>query len=167
MIRWPEELYAPEHYHAEEGKDSFRPTGFDIVNQGGEPPAADFSGPAWSYLLLGIVSGLLAYRLNEWYDQPLQKSIQAYLAKTPSDYWYDYDAKHLPGRIRAGEDRIILSAASEVDPQKPHRFVFADFHLRASDRFLGLEPDVDFSEVKMKHTWQERDQDFPSNPTNQ
>ncbi|KAI8919552.1 hypothetical protein BC831DRAFT_481336 [Entophlyctis helioformis] len=160
---WPMEYYAPDNYHPD-------PLDLDTT----PPPSATHEGTDlwatqsfWTFSLVAAVGLVAWYRVNESRSSnadaatnPLTKFMASYLPAFEGDVWYNWDKETIPLRQRWADDRLILQSDVSEPGERFHRFAFIDFHTRASDRFLGVEPDIDFSDVEFKPRWKENDKYF-------
>ncbi|KAL2911164.1 hypothetical protein HK105_209372 [Polyrhizophydium stewartii] len=140
------------------------PTGFDWIKRGEATPTESWSAPFWTRLLLAAVTGVALFRVNEYYtrDAPVhplmalidqaRDALGGGAANT-----YEYNAKAMPLRQRAADDRLIFNTARLGRTGEITRVSFVDFHTRASDRLIPVEPDIDFSDIEIKPNWKRHD----------
>jgi hypothetical protein len=169
--RRPKEETAPENYAhlfntPSENKPDPRSHHADTVygsDTVGEDKYADFSSPLVTKLLIAAVGGYAVYRIDRhlFGDREIHPIAEFIgLFKEDPAEAEEYHKKWLDITKRAAEDTLILKA--DVKRKNDQIYRIKDdscFYKRSSWNILPGQ-DVDFSNVKVKRSWQEEDKLF-------
>ncbi|KAJ3214165.1 hypothetical protein HK099_007001 [Clydaea vesicula] len=161
---WPHEYYHPEHYNITNKPSYTHPSEFTEENPLGtetvEDRVEDFSSPIWTKVLIFGVLGLTLYRTNEFYSQgkdvhPFTLFLGNLRAFKNDDY--EENRKWVQLHQKEANDRMI---DRDWEPAVIHRVRFSDIFQRASDHLIEPGTQIDVSDIKFKHSWQDDDEIF-------
>ena len=133
------------------------PNGSDIHTK------EDFSSPFWTKVMGSAVLLAVFVRVNDWMFgdlpvHPLKQFVE--LFKEDPVKAEEDEQKWLGIYKRQAEDTLILKDFSHRDDHSIHRLRCPDLVHRCSDWAVIPGTQVDFSDVKFKHSWQEDDKYF-------
>ncbi|KAJ3414528.1 hypothetical protein HDV05_006442 [Chytridiales sp. JEL 0842] len=164
---WPHEYYAPMHHPPQPPSKIKYPSDHPDGSETLETPETFFNA-FWGRVLLFAGVSFGAYQLNEYVTagqevHPITRIIGSFM-KTQEEI--DAEVAHwIAVRRKEADDLLILQRR----PERPiYRVMFPDVFSRASDHLIEPGSQIDVSDVKIKHQWQQDDDLFgPPFPKNQ
>lgn len=126
-----------------------------------EPEPQSFNSVFWTRVLMVGVAVTAFYRMNEYLTKdgkihPLTEFIGGYLSQFDGQLTYSEEKESIPKRQQYAYDHLILNDRMNELP-KMKRWSFPDTFSRASDFLIPVGSQIDVSDVKMKHSWEEED----------
>lgn len=157
-----DEVYPPTKNH---GHTSENPTGAETLQH-----RETFFSSFWTKFALALLAGTAIYRINESYSEGKEvHPLTAWLAKYQNIFTaeraHEDSTKWIAVKQKEADDRLIISKG--WTPSRTYRVSFPGMFERASDHLIDVGSQVDVSDVKIKHRWEQDDDVFgPPYPKN-
>lgn len=155
---WPAESYATNN-HAPSKFDEPFPPPFKI-EKASEENSFNSRMAVW---LGAVVIALGLYRLDEHFAIELRPLKKQFGEALNSMYGIgrdsaEYQLASLADRRKSAEERMILSIAARTPSKERSYHAFPGMFERASDNIIEIGSQMDISDIKFKHSWEQFDE---------